>query len=203
LPAGLSHDAVPREEAGVGPDRIDDTALLLATARGEQTAFAVFYRRWLPIVTGFHLRRVRNREVAFDLTAETFAAVVAGVDGFDPARGPAAAWLFGIADHKLGDSIRRSRVEASARRRLGFERIMLDDEDLGRVDELASLGDAAQLEELLAELPQLQRAAIRARVLDEKPYAAVAVELSCSEAVARQSVHRGLRRLRERLKETA
>ena len=184
-------------------EEIDDAALLVATARGEQMAFAIFYRRWLPIITRFHLRRVRQRETAFDLAAETFAAVVAGVEDFDPGRGPAAAWLFGIAEHKLADSRRRSRVEASARRRLGFERINLDDEDLARVDELASLGGEPQLEALLAALPELQRAAIRARVLDEKSYGTVAAELRCSEAVARQSVHRGLRRLRERLKESA
>jgi len=187
----------------VGLDRLDDEALLGATARGEQTAFAIFYGRWLPVVTAFHLRRVGDRELAFDLTAETFAAVVAGARDFDPARGPAAGWLFGIAGHKLLDSRRRSRVEASARHRLGFERITLDDEDLARVDELASLGGEAQLAALLAELPALQQAAIRARVLDEKPYGDVAAELRCSEAVARQSVHRGLRRLRERLKESA
>jgi RNA polymerase sigma factor (sigma-70 family) len=186
----------------VGFDEIDDAALLVATARGEQLAFSAFYRRWLPVVTGFHLRRVGQPEVAFDLTAETFAAVVAGVDSFDPARGPAAAWLFAIAEHKLLDSRRRARVEASARRRLRFERICLDDEDLVRVEELASIGES-RLEGLLAELPELHRAAIRARVLDEKSYSSVAAELRCSEAVARQSVHRGLRRIRERLKESA
>jgi len=187
----------------VGFHEIDDTALLVASARGEQLAFSVFYRRWLPVVTGFHLRRVGQPEVAFDLTAETFAAVVAGLDSFDPARGPAAAWLFAIAEHKLLDSRRRAQVEASARRRLGFERVNLDDEDLARVEELASLGGRQRLAILLAELPERHRAAIRARVLDEKPYSSVAAELRCSEAVARQSVHRGLRRLRERMKESA
>jgi RNA polymerase sigma-70 factor (ECF subfamily) len=187
----------------VGFDEFDDADLLVATARGEQMAFSAFYRRWLPIVTGYYLRRVGQPEVAFDLAAETFAAVVAGVGGFDPARGPAAAWLFAIAEHKLLDSRRRARVELSARSRLGFERITLEDEDLARVEELASLGDEARLDVLLVELPELQRAAIRARVLDEKPYETVAAELRCSEAVARQSVHRGLRRLRERLKESA
>jgi RNA polymerase sigma factor (sigma-70 family) len=182
---------------------IDDGALLVAAARGEQMAFAIFYRRWLPAVTGFHLRRTGQREVAFDLTAETFAAVVAGLGGFDPARGPAPAWLFGIAEHKLQDSLRRSRVDASARRRLGFERVMLDDEDLARVDELASLGSEGRLRGLLGDLPAGQQAAVRARVLEERSYATIAAELRCSEAVARQRVHRGLRRLRDLLKESA
>jgi RNA polymerase sigma factor (sigma-70 family) len=201
----VSQDRARREETGVGlaESDDDDDALLLAAARGEQAAFEVFYRRWLPAVMGFHLRRVLVREAAFDLTAETFAAVVVACGEFDPQRGPAPAWLFAIADHKLRDSLRRGRVEASARRTLGHQPVILEDEDLVRVEELASLGSGASLEQLLGELSETQRAAVRARVLDERSYAAIARELRCSEAVVRQRVHRGLRRLRQRLEETA
>jgi RNA polymerase sigma-70 factor (ECF subfamily) len=180
----------------------DDDTLLTEAAAGSEQAFECFYRRWLPAIVGFHLRRTGNLEVAFDLTAETFATVVAACGEFDAKRGPAAGWLFGIAQHKLHDSLRRGRVEASARRRLRLEPVTLDDEDLARVDELASLADEAQLTELLDQLPARQREAIRARVLDELPYPTIATELRCSEAVVRQRVHRGLTRLRERLQET-
>ncbi len=180
---------------------VDDARLLAATARGDEAAFEAFYQRWLPQITGYHLRRVRIREVAFDLTAETFAAAVAGCAEFDPRRGSAAAWLFAIAEHKLRDSMRRARVESSARARLGLERVLLEDADLARVDELASLGDREQLLALLRELPADQRQAISARVLEERQYPVIAAELRCSEAVVRQRVHRGLRRLRQRLEE--
>jgi RNA polymerase sigma factor (sigma-70 family) len=200
----VSQAGAVREGTGVARAEIDDGALLLAAARGEQAAFEAFYRRWLPAVMGFHLRRVGGvRETAFDLTAETFAAVVVACATFDPDRGSAPAWLFAIADHKLRDSLRRGRVEASARRTLGHQPVVLEDEDLMRVEELASVGTGPALQQLLAELPQTQRAAVRARVLDERSYAAIAGELRCSEAVVRQRVHRGLRRLRERLQETA
>jgi RNA polymerase sigma factor (sigma-70 family) len=179
----------------------NDDSLLTAAARGDREAFAEFYRRWLPAVTSYYVRRTRARELAFDLTAETFAAVAAGCGRFDPARGPAAAWLFRIAEHKLTDSLRRSRVESSARRRLGLEPVTLEDADLERVDELASLGDNGYVDRLLAALPADQREAVRARVLDERSYAEIAGELRCSEAVVRQRVHRGLSRMRERLKE--
>jgi len=180
---------------------MDDDALLQAAAGGDRDAFAAFYRRWLAPITRYHLRRTGSRELAFDLTAETFAAVVAGCERFDPARGPAAAWLFQIAEHKLADSLRRARVESSARRRLGFEPVILEDADLERVEELASRGDVASVERLLEQLPPQQRDAVRARVLDERPYAEIAGELRCSEAVVRQRVHRGLGAMRERLKE--
>jgi RNA polymerase sigma-70 factor (ECF subfamily) len=180
----------------------DDAALLVAARAGDGAAFETFYRRWLPVVTRFHLRRGGSREAAFDLTAETFAGVVASLADFDPERGSAAAWLFGIAEHKLGTSRRRGRVEARARRELGYRRVALEDEDLARVEELVSLDGPQRVKSLLAELPSEQEAAVRARVLDERSYVEIATELSCSEAVVRQRVHRGLRRLRERMAAT-
>jgi len=180
----------------------DDDGLLLGAARGEVAAFEEFYRRWLPAVTSYHLRRVRVPEIAFDLTAETFAAVVVSCRDFDPQRGPAAAWLFSIADHKLVDSLRRGRVEARAREELGHQPLVIEDEDLDRVEELA-LGGSQRLRSLLATLPDAQRAAVVARVLDESSYREIAVELQCSQAVVRQRVHRGLSRLKDRLREPA
>ncbi|MGI8411469.1 MAG: RNA polymerase sigma factor, partial [Solirubrobacteraceae bacterium] len=100
------------------------------------------------------------------------------------------------------DSVRRARVERSACERLGHEPVVLDDRDLERVEELASLGDPGRLDRLLAQLSAHQRDAVRARVLDECSYADIAGEMDCSEAVVRQRVHRGLGRLRKRLRET-
>jgi RNA polymerase sigma factor (sigma-70 family) len=184
-------------------DQVDDDALLVAAAAGDSAAFEQFYRRWLPVVTRFHRRRVASSEAAFDLTAETFAAVVRSLGAFDPARGTASGWLFAIAEHKLRSSLRRGRVEARARRELGHRQLILDDEDIARVEELASLGGPAHVRELLAQMPAGEEAAVRARVLDERSYPEIAGALRCSEAVVRQRVHRGLRRLREHLAEAS
>lgn len=180
-------------------DETDDTELLLSAAAGDTTAFEAFYRRYHPPVLGFHLRRAGSRELAFDLTAETFAAVVASIDRFDPARGSAVGWLFGIASNKLLAGLRAGRVEDEARRKLQLERIVLDDHDLARVDELASGWDEPQLARLLDRLPADQRDAILARVVDERPYAEIAADMQCSEALVRQRVRRGLGFLRTRL----
>jgi RNA polymerase sigma factor (sigma-70 family) len=184
-------------------DHVDDAQLLVTAASGDRAAFEQFYRRWLPAVTRYHLRRVGSREVAFDLTAETFAAVVVALGDFDPERGSGPGWLFAIAEHKLRTSFRRGRVEARARRELGHHRLVLDDEDLARVDDLASLAGSARVEELLSGLPPSQEKAVRARVLDERSYAEIAGDLRCSEAVVRQRVHRGLERLRQRMVEAS
>lgn len=181
--------------------RRDDAALLTAIAAGDDRAFEAFYRRHLAAITGFHLRRTGRRELAFDLTAETFAAVVVSCGDFDPTRGAPVGWLFGIAANKLRESLRRGRVEAAARQRLRHEPVVLHDTDLERVDDLASQVDERRLVELLATLPTDQREAVLARVVDERPYPEIAAALDCSEAVVRQRVHRGLRRLRHEMED--
>jgi hypothetical protein len=58
------------------PDR-DDDALLVAAA-DDPEAFARFYRLHVRGVIAYFRRRVGNAELAADLTAETFAAALAG-----------------------------------------------------------------------------------------------------------------------------
>ncbi|MCW2983715.1 MAG: polymerase, sigma-24 subunit, subfamily [Conexibacter sp.] len=180
----------------------EDDCLLLAAGAGDVRALEQFYDRWLGPVTGFHLRRTERSDVAFDLTAETFAAVVMSCSTFDPARGAAASWLFTIAANKLRDSVRRGQVEDAARRRLRHEPIALEDEDLERVEELASRSSEGDVMQHLKDLPAAQRDAVIARVLNERPYTEIAAELRCSSAVVRQRVRRGLLALRTRLQET-
>jgi len=74
----------------------------------------------------------------------------------------------------------------------------LDDGDLARVDELAS---GPGVLALVDELPSRQRAAITARIVQEREYAEIAEQLQCSEMVVRQHVSRGLAQLRGRLQE--
>lgn len=179
-----------------------DARLIERTARGDERAFEAFYRRYQGPVIGYHLRRTGGRDLAFDLAAETFAAVIASADRFDASKGSAAGWLFGIAANKLRKALATGRVEDEARARLRHEPVQLDDEDLLRVDELASQHDETELSRLLHKLPAPQRDAILARVIEERSYADIAAELECSEAVVRQRVTRGLGRLRSRMEGT-
>jgi RNA polymerase sigma factor (sigma-70 family) len=183
----------------VDDDRADE--VLLVAGRRDSEAFGVFYRRRVDAVLAFFLRRTGDRELAADLTAETFAAALAALGRYRPDRSPALAWLFTIAHRKMVDSIRRGQVEDRARRRLGLEPLQFSDEDIELVERraTAAAGDAAlqALERLSAE----QRVAIKGRVLEEQHYEELASRLRCSEAVIRKRVSRGLAELRTRMKE--
>ena len=80
---------------GRGDER-DDAALLGAVAN-EPEAFAAFYDRYAEAVFAFLLTRTRRRDLAADLTAETFAAALAAASRYRGSAPTAAPWLFGIA----------------------------------------------------------------------------------------------------------
>src|SRR4051812_36093517 len=142
-----------------------DEHLLKATRRGDADAFGELFTRHRALVLAYLTRRCEV-EVAADLVAETFAAALLAVhDGRAPKGPTAAPWLLTIARNKLFDVHRRGRVEDAARRRLALERTVAGDEDLRRIEALG-----ADLEGALRVLPPEQRAAVRARILEEREY---------------------------------
>lgn len=167
---------------------------LLAAAASDPDAFACFYRRYEREMAAFVRRRTGSAELAADLTAEVFAAVLVACHHGRVPGVSERAWLYGIAQHKLIDSYRRRRVEDEARRRLGMRPVMISDRSLERIDALA---DETPALELVQGLPVDQRDAVTARIIDERGYGEIAAELELSEQVVRKRVSRGLSRLRE------
>src|SRR3954471_17075493 len=178
--------------------RSDDA--LLAATRAEPEAFAVFYRRHIGPLLTYSFRRTRDAELAADLTAETFAAALHGAHRHRADKGPGAAWLYGIARRQLAYAAHKGAAEARARRKLGMAPLTVTDEAIERVEALATAdATAALLYAGLAALPQEQREAVLARVLDERDYADIATTAHTSESVIRKRVSRGLTGLRQRL----
>lgn len=91
--------------------------------------------------------------------------------------------------------MRRARVEASARKRLEVGVIELCATSVAALEEL----EAEDPMLLLAELPEDQREAVRARVLEDLDYRELAARLHVSPAVARKRVSRGLSALRRHI----
>jgi RNA polymerase sigma factor (sigma-70 family) len=177
----------------------EEARLLADIAGGDGAAFGVIYRRYLPMVVRWCWVQTGDRELAADLSAEVFAAALQSARRYRPEKGPPAAWLLGIARHKLLESARRGRVENAARRRLGVGVVQLSDEDLVRVEELCSVNDTVVA--LVEELPSEQRKAVLGRVVEDRPYRELAAELRCSESVVRKRVSRGLQTLRTKLED--
>ncbi len=177
------------------PDTKTDRQLLEEAREGRGESFEVVYRRHHAVVLAFLARRVAQHELAADLMAETFAALLVLVrDRRRPVPPIPVAWLLVTARNLLIDCHRRGTVDDQARRRLAMQPVVLDDRDLQRVEEISAETDL--MRELALRLDPDQLQALRARVLDEREYGEIAAQLKCSESVVRKRVSRALSVLR-------
>src|SRR5215831_20173555 len=133
-----------------------DEELLAAIGAGPG-AFTEFYRRHVSRVTGMGVRRFGNPEDVADFVATVFLEVLRSADSFDPARGTAVAWLYGVGSNVATAMYQqRSRLVQAERRISG--RALLDADDYARVEE--RIDAAARLRQTylaMRDLPEQDR----------------------------------------------
>jgi RNA polymerase sigma-70 factor (ECF subfamily) len=171
-------------------------AEVLRVSRDEPEAFGAFYERHAEAVLRYFARRTLDPEAAAELTAETFAEAFASRQRFrDQGRG-GLVWLYGIGRHLLSRYFRTGAVDAKARHRLGMPDRGISDGDYERIEELIDFEQVGRaIASAFTLLSEEQRQALTLRVVEGRPYAEVAEQLSCTEQTARARVSRGLRRL--------
>ncbi|HEY7274431.1 MAG TPA: sigma-70 family RNA polymerase sigma factor [Trebonia sp.] len=129
-------------------------------ASGAATEFERLYRANVDAVTAYFARRTADPQLVADLTADTFVAVITGFESFDPRKGTARAWLFGIAGHVYAAHCQAYSHQQHKLQRLAGRRELDQDqveELLERIDaERAGRGLLAEL----ARLPERDRAVI-------------------------------------------
>jgi RNA polymerase sigma factor (sigma-70 family) len=130
------------------------------TAAGATAEFERLYRANVEAVTGYFARRSADPNVVADLTADTFVAVITRFESFDPRKGTARAWVFGIARH-----VYASYCEAYSQQQHKIQRLAgRRDLDQDQVEELVDRIDAERagrdLVSGLARLPERDRAVV-------------------------------------------
>ncbi|GAA3534964.1 hypothetical protein GCM10022222_18200 [Amycolatopsis ultiminotia] len=119
--------------------------------------FAKLYRSHVGAVTAFFARRTVEPQVVADLTSDTFVQVITSFGSYDPAKGAARAWVFGIAGRVYARYCDTYRQDQEKVRRLANRRTL----DSGEMAELAERIDAEragrELIEQLATLSALDR----------------------------------------------
>lgn len=177
-------------------DGRSDEELLAAVPRDTQ-AFAEFYRRHIDKMLGFALRRLDRPEDVADLVAAVFVRVIESADRFDPRRGRALPWLFGVAANTLANERRhRARADHAAQRLAG--RRYLDADDHLRVEErLDAAANSRRLHAAVQELSAREREAIALVVLDGLTPTQAAQALGVRPIALRARLARARRKLRQ------
>jgi RNA polymerase sigma-70 factor (ECF subfamily) len=127
---------------------------------GATAEFERLYRANVEAVTAYFARRSAEPQVVADLTADTFVAVITSFETFDPRKGTARAWVFGIARR-----VYAAHCEAYSRQEHKLARLAgRRDLDQDQVEELLDRIDAQRagrdLVTGLTALPERDRALI-------------------------------------------
>lgn len=162
-------------------------------------AFEEFYREHIERVQNFVARRVRDPQLAADLTAEIFLAAIESAETFRPARGTVTGWLYGVAYHVIAADRRRSAREARATGRV-IGRRLLENDDLDRIEErIDAQANARRLYEALGRLSPAERIILELTALDGLTVADAARALGIRPASARVRLHRAREKVRVHL----
>jgi len=165
-------------------------ALMVASIGGDGAA----YRQLLGRLSG-HLRAYFNGRLSRfgrsaaeseDLVQEALLAIHTSRHTYDPGE-PFTPWMHAIAHYKLIDHLRSTRaVDAT---------VPIEDVNaiIAEVDDHVAAESAADLETLLAQLPERMRRAIQCVKIEGLSVAEAARRCGMSESAVKVNVHRGLR----------
>jgi RNA polymerase sigma-70 factor (ECF subfamily) len=162
--------------------------LRVRAAQADPSRFADLYEENFERIYAFIVRRVRQREMAEDLTSEVFHRALAGLSKFDWRGIPFSVWLIRIAANLLTDQWRRSSRESDGE----------PPETISPAD-IEEAEHRAQLFRLVDRLPQDQRRVVQLRFVEGRSIAEIAGDMGRSEGAVKQLQFRALEKLRSEL----
>lgn len=170
-------------------------AVLEAARRGDPDALSELWRAYqAPLLRYLRVRRTVSPD---DVASTVWIDVARSVARFEGDGDDFRRWLFTIAHRRSVDEIRRSvRRDGVAIRVADTVVAATTDEDHDGVHAL----DRAIA--LVASLPDSQAEAVMLRIVHDLPAADVAAILGTTEGNVRVLVHRGLERLRRKIRVT-
>ena len=163
---------------------INDGELLRRSARQDEDAFLILYRRHQGAVFRFALHMSGSRETAEEVTQEVFLTLISGGWGYAAEQGSLQGYLIGIARNKVRRQLLRSQkfsADCEAKEAQIAAPSYGSDE---REVELAALQAA------VLSLPPNYREVVVLCDLEEMDYSEVAEQLGCPLGTVRSRLYR-------------
>lgn len=194
LPDGRRRSTAPPDDASPEDERVH--ALVELARTGDAQAFGQLYDLYVTSIYRFVYYRVGSRQLAEDLTSDTFVRALGAVGRFTWQGKDFGAWLTTIARNLVTDH------HKSARARLEVTSDTMPERGLraesSESEALSSLDDQT-LYEAVASLAPEQRDCVVMRFMSGMSIAQTAAALGRSEGAVKQLQLRALRNLKSRL----
>ena len=170
-----------------------DDALLRRSAKGDQDAFEVLYRRYQAPLYRFALRMTGHSWAAEEIVQEVFLIVVREPRKFDPSRGALGGFLYGVARNRVMKHLERTPRDLPLVEKTddGFSPDTLASKEMTPVEWAELHERRAQVRAAVLDLPVEFREAIVLCELEEMSYEEAANVLDCPVGTIRSRLHRG------------
>lgn len=166
-----------------------EDAATRAWVNGDEDALKKAYDACGALVFTFCRRALGDRERAADCTQETFVSAWRSRDRFDPDKGTLAAWLMGIARHRVLDA---HRTQARVPTPMRTPSRDTPEGPWGRDDVV----DRLLIAQGLASLSPTARAVVELAFYSDFTHGEIADRLGLPLGTVKSHVRRGLHRLR-------
>jgi RNA polymerase sigma-70 factor (ECF subfamily) len=166
-------------------ERRSEDQLVAAVAAGDRAAFEALYDRFARPLYALGLRWMSDVEDAEELVNDTLTRAWSQADRFDPSRGRAGSWLFGIARNVALD-----RLRARGRRPTSIPGAV--PEPVARLD-VDGLADAWDVAAALERLPVVQREVLLLAYRDDLSQSGVAEALGIPLGTVKSRTFQALR----------
>lgn len=204
---GRHHDMAKRG-GHYGPlEASRSDAQLLHDTHDPEASFEEFYERHFQAIMRFVAsrsggtdgagRHTLDLDTAADVVSETFMSALKYRRRYREEYPTARLWLLKIATNKLIDVKRRQALDVK-RHKLLHESFTFSEADHFEFEQQVAQHEEPALA-ALGDLTPAHRKLIEQRVIEDRAYAEIAVELGLSEAAVRKRVSRGLGVIRRQL----
>ncbi len=175
------------------PSSWDDAEVGRAFVAGDELALSEAYRRWSAFVHTLALRSLRNHTDAEDATQQVFVNAWRSRGGFDPTRGPLAAWLTGITRTVVADAFaRRARHHRDTQAAVATVTPVVDAETVAVADRLLVADE-------MTRLGEPQRTILALAFWEDLTHDQISERLELPLGTVKSHIRRSLLRLRTRL----
>lgn len=181
-----------------------DEELLRLMMAGDAEAFETLYDRRQAAIYRFALRMSGSKAAAEDVTQDVFIALMRDSNQFDESRGSVAAYLYGMARHRVLRRIERDKAFISIAEDNDEEDASAGERFVAEDDPLVELTRSRMIDavrQAILALPPRYREVVVLCSLHEMNYEQAAEIIGCPVGTVRSRLHRARAMLIDKLRD--
>lgn len=175
---------------------LEEEKKIVEKAQKNSNQFAPLYEYYYPKIHSYIYRRINNKEVADDLTSQTFEKAIKRINNFRWQGVSLGVWLYKIARNNLNDYFRKSRRTNRNISLTGLEAVIVDEQEETLEDIVIRSDEESILYRALQQFKKEDQYLIYYKFFEDMTNKEIAAKTGLSETNVGTKLHR----LRSKLK---